>query len=319
MKILLITATRIGDAVLSTGILRHIRETYPEARVTVACGALSASLFEGNKQVQAVIPMTKARYHGHWVKLWQQVVKTRWDVVIDLRNSAVSRLIFAKKRYGFGAHIDSSLHKVQQNAAVLKLSGDVPAPMLEFTDSQLDKAKALIGDTTHSPVIGIGPAANWTGKTWPVTRFIEVTQWLIEKGGFFEGARVAVFGAPGEEAVCNTLLDALPHDQRIDLVAKGNPGEAAAMLSLCDFYLGNDSGLMHAAAAANVPCFGLFGASYPDIYRPWGDHCDYARTPETFDELIDYEGYSPATAPCLMGSLTVQTVKEKLALFLSHV
>ncbi len=318
MNILFITSSRIGDAVLSTGILRFIAENYVKARVTVACGPLATSLFEGNAQVRQIIPLVKQKRNRHWLDLWLQVVKQRWDIVIDLRNSAVSRLIWADKRYIYGHHIDKSLHKVEQNAAVIGVNPP-PAPLLQFSKDQAAKAWALIGDTDDFPVIGIGPAANWLGKTWPADRFVEVIQWLTAKGGFYEGARVAVFGAPGEEAICQHVLGALPEDKRIDLVAKGTPGEAAAMIAKCDFYLGNDSGLMHAAAAADVPCFGLFGPSYPHLYRPWGEHCDYAATPETFDELIAYEGYSPETAPCLMTSLSVQAVKEKLAAFLSHV
>ena len=45
MRILFITATRIGDAVLSTGLLAHLIEHHPEARITIACGPVAAPLF----------------------------------------------------------------------------------------------------------------------------------------------------------------------------------------------------------------------------------------------------------------------------------
>ena len=69
---------------------------------------------------------------------------------------------------------------------------------------------------------------------------------------------------------------------------------------------------MHCAAAVGVPTLGLFGPSYPEAYRPWGSHCDYARTMETFGELIDYQDYDSKTAPCLMKSLSVEMVKAKI-------
>ena len=43
MRILFITATRIGDAVLSTGLLDHLAERYPHARITLACGPAAAA------------------------------------------------------------------------------------------------------------------------------------------------------------------------------------------------------------------------------------------------------------------------------------
>ncbi|MDP7343406.1 MAG: hypothetical protein QF767_08665, partial [Alphaproteobacteria bacterium] len=45
MKLLFITSTRIGDAVLSTALLSHLIERYPEAEITIACGPAAAPLF----------------------------------------------------------------------------------------------------------------------------------------------------------------------------------------------------------------------------------------------------------------------------------
>lgn len=316
MKVLFITSTRIGDAVLSTGLLNHIITQYPTAQVTVACGPLPKTLFEGFPNVVKIIALKKRKRHGHWVDLWKEVIGTKWDLVVDLRNSAVSRLIRSKKRYNFGNHIDKRQHKVEQAAQVMKLS-NVPAPTLYFTDAQKEFASNLIPDGT--PVIAVGPSANWIGKTWETEKFIEIVQWLTTEDGLFPSARVAVFAAPGEEEQATPVLMSIPEDRRIDGIAKGNPGEVAAALSKCSFYIGNDSGLMHAAAAANVPTVGVFGPSYPHLYAPWGDHTAYARTPETFDELIDFEGYTPQTLKhTLMKSLSVETVKHKIQNFMNR-
>lgn len=292
MKILFITATRLGDAVLSTGLLDYMARTWPEGKVTVACGPIAASIFEGFPNVERIIAMKKKKHSGHWVDLWKTVIGTNWDIIIDLRNSAVSRLIFAKKRYILSGRIDKNAHKVEQAAQVMRLDA-VPAPKLYFTAAQMAFAKNLI--PAGGAVIGVGPSANWIGKTWPAENFIKVIGWMTSKDGPLYDARVAVFAAPGEEAQASPVLKSVPEHRRIDIIAKGTPGEAAAALSLCDFFIGNDSGLMHAAAAAGVPTFGVFGPSYPHLYAPWGDHTGYACTPRTFDELVNFEGYDPKT------------------------
>ena len=308
MTILFITSSRIGDAVLSSGLLNYIAQTYPTAKVTIACGPLAVSLFEGYPLLDRIIPLKKEKHNKHWLKLWKEVIGTRWDMVVDLRDSAVSRLIWGSKKFIHGRHIDKSQHKAEQNAQVMKLLA-VPAPKLWFTDAQKEKAASLIPD--GGPVLGVGPTANWIGKTWPVDRFIEITSYITQ--AHMPGARVAVFGAPGEEADAYKVFESIPEDKRLDCIAKGSPGEAAAAIARCDFYIGNDSGLMHCAAASGVPTLGLFGASYPHIYAPYGPHADYVRTPETFDELTDFEGYDPKTLDrSLMTSLTVDAVKEKL-------
>lgn len=310
MKILFITSSRIGDAVLSTGLLSYIEQTWPQAKVTIACGHLAESLFHGYPLLDELVAMEKMRMAGHWRRLWLQVVKTRWDMVIDLRNSAVSWLIGARRRYVFGANISKNAHKVEQCAAVMNLNS-VPDPKLWFSRHQKEGAQFYMGEG-RGPILAVGPAANWRAKTWPLNRFIHVVRWMTKPGGVMEGARVAVFAAPGEEKIARALLETVPERYRIDMIAKTDPGTAAAALSLCDFYLGNDSGLMHCAAATGVKTLGLFGPSYDHIYRPWGEHAEFVRTPESFDELVHYPGYSADTAPCLMESLTEQMVTDKL-------
>ncbi len=308
MDILFITSSRIGDAVLSTGLLDHIARTYPSARVTVVCGPLSAPLFEGYPNLARIIPLKKQKYNKHWIDLWKQISKQRWEIVVDLRNSAVSRVVRAEKRFVFGNHIDDKKHKVEQNASVMRLDY-VPAPKLWFTEKQLKKAAELIPNGV--PVIGIGPTANWLGKTWPADRFVEIIKMFPDK-------RIAVFAAPGEEEIAYEVLHSVPQERRIDVIAKGDAGVAAAALARCGFYVGNDSGLMHCAAANGVKTLGLFGPSYPHLYRPWGGHCDYARTLETYDQLIAFKGYDPKTTPSLMTSLGVEDVKKKISKLLSY-
>lgn len=314
-KVLFITSSRIGDAVLSSGLLDYVQKEYPKARITVCCGPLAVSLFQGVPALERIIPIEKKKYNLHWYELWKKIVGTRFDIVIDLRNSVVSRLIRARKRYIHAGKIDKSLPKVVQNASVMGLEENAPDPKIWFTPEQKKRARELVPDKNDEKaqglglVLGVGPTSNWIGKTWPEDRFVEIIKWLIGKGGLMEGARVAVFGAPGEEAVARRVLDCVPKELRLDIIARGTPGEAAACLERCDFYIGNDSGLMHASAAVGTATLGLFGPGYPDIYGPWGRRTAIARTLKDVYELTGYEGYDSKTCGCLMGSLSVEHVK----------
>jgi ADP-heptose:LPS heptosyltransferase len=70
-------------------------------------------------------------------------------------------------------------------------------------------------------------------------------------------------------------------------------------------YVGNDSGLMHLAAALGTPTLGLFGPGFPYIYGPWGKNCAFAVTPETREELLARYHHGGMRETSLMGSLTV--------------
>ena len=64
------------------------------------------------------------------------------------------------------------------------------------------------------------------------------------------------------------VLEAIPG--AIDLVGKLSLAQVAACLRRCRIFIGNNSGLMHIAAAAGTPTLGLFGRSRADEYAPAG-------------------------------------------------
>lgn len=318
-SLLFITATRLGDAVLSTGVLQAALDRYAGAAVTIACGPIPASLFEGVPGLERLLILRKKPWGGHWVDLWRAVAGHSWDAVIDLRHSVIPYLIAARARHRPQPTAKGARrHVVIDNASALDRANTPPAPRLWPTEDQMQRALALI-PRTSPPVLGVGPTANWLAKTWPSRNFIALTQRLIADDGPCAGWHVAVFAAPGEEAMAQTVLDTLPAARRYDVIARADAGTAAAALTRCAFYVGNDSGLMHCAAAAGIPTVGLFGPSYPERYAPWGPHGSTVQTPKTFDELIAYPGYTPRTAPCLMEGLSVDRVFDHIAHTLKNV
>ena len=118
--------------------------------------------------------------------------------------------------------------------------------------------------------IAIAPAANWIGKQWSTERFAELAGRLSAPNGLFASAQIAVFAAEAERDQVQALFDNLPKDSYDDLVGVGDLSDVAHLLSRCNFFVGNDSGLMHMSAALGVPTLGLFGPSRTEHYAPWG-------------------------------------------------
>src|SRR5262245_59824935 len=90
MHILFVTATRIGDAVLSTGLLSHLVARHPGARLTIAGGPVAAPLFAAVPRLERIIVVDKRRWGMHWPLLYAQTIGRRWDLVLDLRGSAIA-------------------------------------------------------------------------------------------------------------------------------------------------------------------------------------------------------------------------------------
>lgn len=303
MNILFITSTRIGDAVLSTSLLDHVIRTHPGARVTVACGPAAAPLFECVPGLARVIVMRKRGAALHWLDLWRQVVPTAWSLVIDLRASALAWLVVAGERRVFKPRPDERVHRMTQIARVLDLAPP-PSPKLWTAPSHEIAAAGLI---PAGPVLALGPTANWRGKTWRPERFAALIGRLTGPGGLLAGAPIAVFGAPSEREAALPVLDVIPAVRRIDLVGRTDLLTAHACLKRCAMYIGNDSGLMHIAAAAGIPTLGLFGPSRDENYAPWGERCAVVRTAIAYDDLFP-PGYDHRTTDTLMDSLSVDAV-----------
>ena len=307
MNILFITATRIGDAVLSTGVIEDLATRYPGARFTIACGAPPAPLFETVPHLDRLIITPKMRLHAHWLSLWASVAAKHWDLVYDLRGSALAHFLVARKKI-VGKHRDESLHRVEELAQLTGMAKP-PAPHLWLSDADRISAKALMPE--GELILAVGPTANWGGKQWPVQRFAELAARATATGGSLAGARIAVLGADIERPMAKPMLEALPLERCVDLI--GQPLRvAAACIARASAYVGNDSGLMHIAAAVGTPTLGLFGPSSEIRYGPWGEHCASVRTVEGFKELVQSERFDHTSQSSLMGSLTVDAAVKAL-------
>jgi heptosyltransferase-3 len=272
VRILFITATRIGDAVLSTGLLDHLLRTYPDARFTIACGPVAEGVFERMPRRERTIVVDKRRYDAHWLTLWLQTVTTRWDLAVDLRGSALTLLLPARRRTIMRGGRRPG-HRLLHIAGTLKLA---PPPLPVTWTNAADDARAAALIPSAGPVIGLGPTANWSGKVWPADRFIAL---FHELAATMPGARPAIFAGPGpaERTMAAAVLAALPG--AIDLVGCLSLPEAAACLARCTLFIGNDSGLMHLAAAAGAPTLGLFGPTPASEYAPAGRRTAVAQAP----------------------------------------
>ncbi|MCF8502333.1 MAG: glycosyltransferase family 9 protein, partial [Rhodospirillum sp.] len=300
-----ITSTRIGDAVLSTGLLDHMIRTHPGARVTVACGPAAAGVFAGGSGLERLHVLRKGPWARHWRALWRASVTTRWDVIIDLRMSAVTWLLSARRRYVYRA-AGSRDHKVIQMARVLGLDPP-PAPRIWVGEGNHAWAAALL-PPLGAPLLALAPVANWETKTWPADYFVALARRLTALDGPLPGAPIVLLGGPGEKVAIPPIRDALSDLTVLDLVGEGSLLDAQAVLERCSLFVGNDSGLMHMAAASGIPTLGLFGPSPDHLYGPWGAKTAFVRTPQSFQEIMP-PGTAPETVAPVMHSLTVDRVE----------
>ena len=306
LNLLFVTSTRVGDAVLSTGLLDHLIGRHPGIRITVACGRPAAPLFAAVPGLERVLPMDKRLGVAHWARLWLATMARRWDLVVDLRGSALAWVLRAGARRVWRKP-DDEAHRVVQLGAILGLSPP-PAPRVWLAPAHHEAARRIVPD--GAAVLALGPTTMWRFKQWPLERFAALAQRLSAPDGILPDARIAVFAAPDERAAAAPLLERLPRARTIDAIGAGDLLVVAAALQRCQLFVGNDSGLMHLAAAAGVPTLGLFGPSDDGVYGPWGAHGAVARTRLGHAELTALWRADRAQLDRLMDTLDVERAVE---------
>lgn len=303
--ILFISSNRIGDAVLSSGAIDHVRTLVPGADVTFACGPLPAPLFRSVPGVSKTHVFQKQRGDRHWFDLIKKLRGERYDLAIDLRGSLVTYLLRVKKRIVF-RKVNAIQHKVQEVSALMR-SPRALEPKL-CVDAQA-RADAQAAFAHAGPMLVLGAGASSIAKRWRPERFAATARRLVSASGVVRSAHVVLLGGPEDSTIGAEIaasLDAdgvMAHDLsgRLDLLA------CAALLERATLFVGNDSGLMHIAAAAGAPTLGLFGPTDERVYGPWGARARAVRG-------RPYAELSPraplyALAATMMDDLTVDAVE----------
>lgn len=315
-RILFITGNLIGDAVLSTGALVHLMRTHPDARFTIVCGAGPSQLFSAFPALERVIVLRKAKGDGHWRALLRELwASGRFDLAVDLRGSLVTWFIKARSR--LIKRTVKAAHAADDLAAVVGLAQS-PHPQV-WPDSEARAFAALhVPDST--PVVALCPGASWSGKKWPADRFATLARRLVSASGPLPGARLLLIGGPGDEAEMAALEQQTEGLEPVSLGVGTRLLQAAAVFERAALFVGNDSGLMHVAAAAGCPTLGLFGPTDPARYAPRGRQTAFVRTQRVFDPKAP-DAPTSKTAPQatgLMDSLTVDAVDAAARRLLSQ-
>ncbi len=304
-RILFITATRIGDAILFSGPLAHLARTHPHAQITVACGPLAAPLFRAAPCVTEIIVMAKRPGGRHWLDMWRRTAGRRWDLVVDMRGSLTSWFLRAGARHvNRRAPGTAHRHRVTEAGAVLGLDPP-PSPEVWIDAAARDHAVRLL--PPGAPILALAPAAAAPFKEWPAERFAALANALTGAGGVMEGARVALFGGPGDSATSSAVSAGITQAPVTDLTGQLDLVTAAACLQRARLFVGNDSGLMHMAAATGAPVLGLFGPTDERVYGPWGSNARSVRAGGPAEEAD--RGRLRHAETSLMGGLDPEQVR----------
>lgn len=278
----------------------------PSLRITLAVRAAWAPLFTGDGRCDELLVSERPGRHDGLAGIARQAAQWRrrgFDAALlgppSLRAALTAALAGIPCRIGHrgdgrGLLLSAapvreprgrrhfSLEMVDLGLALARARGWDPARLPSTADAGPPRLCGADRPAPPAPADGrplwaLGPGSTYgPAKTWPAARTAD----FLKEAVATDRARVVLLGDGGASALVAALRSATPElhwgaaaaadVDVIDLTGATSLPEAVAWLRRCSLYVGNDSGLMHLAAALGTPTVGLFGSSNPDWTRPGG-------------------------------------------------
>ncbi len=294
-NILVVGPAWVGDMIMAQSLFMALKAQRPGVQIDVLAPAWSLPILQRMPQVRQawVLPLTHGQLGlGTRWRLGRQLAKQGYAQAIVLPGSLKSALVpwFAgiPRRTGFLGEMRYGLlndwRQLDKKALPMTvqrfvaLAGEAapaqPQPLPEPLRPQLvaNAANAAhllgkLGLSTDKPVVAFMPGAEYgPAKQWPAAHFARLAQDLSARG-----AQIWILGSAKDRAVGEAIVAGAhqaPELKIRNLCGLTELGDCVDLLSLCHAAVSNDSGLMHVAAALDLPLVAIYGSSDPEHTPP---------------------------------------------------
>tara|TARA_B100000989_G_scaffold248028_1_gene195416 strand:+ start:843 stop:1808 length:966 start_codon:yes stop_codon:yes gene_type:complete len=315
-KILIISSNRLGDCILSSGLIKYCKDQFKNCKITFVCGKIPYDLFKYHSQLSMVVPLKKKKFAIHWFLLWLKVFFNFWELVIDLRGTLLGFFLITKNVKIYRNSKFKIQHKVESTSKLL--SDKIFNPYIKLVElEKKDSSSNKLTNLKKLKLIVVSASTNWIGKQWPSKNYIELIE-KLKRVNKFKYYKFILLGSKQERLNAELICKKFSKTEVINFAGKLRLHEIFHLLKGCSLFIGNDSGLMHLSAALNIPTIGLFGPSDIKQYRPWGIKTATIRTPETPEELMNNKKFSYKQKKSLMLNLKTSTVFKETLKFVNQ-
>jgi lipopolysaccharide heptosyltransferase II len=291
-RILIVRTDRLGDVLLSTPVIKAMRESCPDAYIAMMVSPYAKDIVDGNPYLDEVIIYDKDGKHKRWlrsIKFAHKLKKKRFDLTLILHPTNRVHLVtfFAgiPRRVGYnrklGFLLTDSLkhskqsgekHELEYNLDLVRYLGIEPKdkelfmPIKPESERWVEDLFRQEGIGACDKLLAIHPGASCPSKIWPNERFAEVADRLADKYGF----RVLIAAGPKDIGLANNLIRQMRHPA-INLAGKISVSQLASVLKRCRLFISNDSGPVHISSSLGTPVISIFGRSQKGLSpKRWG-------------------------------------------------
>lgn len=281
MKALLFKPGAIGDLLQLSPVVRALKERMPEARITVMVGdAASRDLFAHNPLVDETLVFDKKGEHRSWGafgKLWMQVRRRRFDLIVNYQRSSLKGWLLATAALPCRVLVYRKagrriVHAVENHLEAVAALGIDPRTadhrlVLHPGAEDVRRAEELLprDGPAGRPMAALIVGATHPVNRWPVEHFAALAGRLHAE---LHAAVILVGGARDREIA--DAVARLAGAPLVDLVGRTSLLQSGAVLQRCGVAVSGDTGPMHMATAVGTRVVALFGAADPGRTGPVG-------------------------------------------------
>ena len=291
-RILVMRTDRLGDVLLTTPVVKALREHYPQAYIAMMVTPYTKDAVDGNIFLDEVIVYDKYGRHKGWaqtIKFARQLSKKRFDLVLlahpSNRSNLVAFIAGIRRRIGFDRKMGFLLtdrikhtkqfgekHEVEYSLDLVRHLGIEPKdkqlyiPIKQKSEEWVDDVFKREGIKHADRILVIQPGASCPSRIWPAERFAQVADKLA---GIYN-MKVLIVNGPDETKLSDAVFKNM-HSPVVNLGGKTSISQMASIFKRSTLVISNDSGPVHIASAVGVPVISIFSRSQKGISpERWG-------------------------------------------------
>ncbi len=277
VKFLLVRFSSIGDIVLTTPVVRHLKKQVEDSEIHYLTKKAFAPLLSANPYVDHV-----HTFDGDMHSCIESLKKENIDYIIDLHhNMRSARIKFGLKRMDFTVSklnwkkwlyvrfkIDRlpDIHMVDRNLDTIKnfITERDPLGLDHFIPGEEEVEISSMPPEYHKGYIGLSIGAQHRTKMLPPEALIELCSFLQHP--------VIILGGPGDQATGDSIVSSLPKKEILNACGKYSIHQSASLIRMAKVLITHDTGLMHIGAAFQKKIISVWGNTVPRFgmfpYRP---------------------------------------------------
>ncbi len=303
-KVLVVRLDNLGDVLVTTPAIHAIKQSLPEASLTLLASSVGAQVGRLNPDIDDVI-VYPAPWMDPWKKMPQdsereqrmisQIRELHFDGAIIFTSYHQSPLPAAYLCYladiplrvaasidGPGSllttrhkHPERMMHEVERGLDLVGAIGmhtteeNLVLHVPSEAEAQLEQILQERGIEGERPQVVVHPGCSMPARTYPWELYAEIVELLVER----LHARVALTGAPDEQELVKRVLGRVRPDLQAsvtDFAGGLSFPQFCALIQAADLTITNNTGPMHISAAVRTPVIALFALTNPpEQWGPW--------------------------------------------------